>query len=497
MNQFKKLAGQTVIYGLGSVIPRILNYILLTPFYTRVLHSVADYGTHSYLYSFSAFIIILLTFGMETTFFRYAKNKGIENVFTTSYYFLLANALAFSLLVLIFQVDIAKAIGINNIKYLWYFIGIIFFDVVTAIPFSALRYNEKAKTFALLKIVNIIINIVINLIYLWLIPLLINKYGFNFDRIFSQDNLLEYTFRANLIASFCTFLLLIPHTKSYFKKFQLPLFKEMIVYSFPIMISGILGMINEVADKILLKYLLPKDVAAFEQIGIYAANYKLAALITIFNSMFRYALEPFFFKVYGNKDSKDIYALISKYYLIFGTFVLLVIVLYIDIFKFFIGSKYHEGLHIVPIILFSNLIFGLYYTMGVWYKVIDKTYFSAYFSLVGAVLTILGNYLLIPIFGYTGSAIATLICYSVMLFLTIYYERIHYRINYDYKFMINLILVSLLIVILSYSVKIDNLYIKLLFSSILIVGYVIFVVLSNKEIKDIVSNYVRGKNSNN
>ena len=159
---------------------------------------------------------------METTFFRYAKNRGIENVFTTSYYFLLANALAFSLLVLIFQVDIAKAIGINNIKYLWYFIGIIFFDVVTAIPFSALRYNEKAKTFALLKIVNIIINIVINLIYLWLIPLLINKYGFNFDRIFSQDNLLEYTFRANLIASFCTFLLLIPHTKSYFKKFQLP-----------------------------------------------------------------------------------------------------------------------------------------------------------------------------------------------------------------------------------------------------------------------------------
>jgi O-antigen/teichoic acid export membrane protein len=182
--------------------------------------------------------------------------------------------------------------------------------------------------------------------------------------------------------------------------------------------------------------------------------------------------------------------------LIFGAFVLLVIVLYIDIFKFFIGSKYHEGLHIVPIILFSNLIFGLYYTMGVWYKVIDKTYFSAYFSLVGAVLTILGNYLLIPIFGYTGSALATLICYSAMLFLTIYYERIYYRINYDYKFMINLILITVLIVILSYFVKTDNLYIKLLFSSILIVGYVIFVVLSNKEIKDIVSNYVRGKNSN-
>lgn len=491
MNQFNALAGQTAIYGIGSVVPRILNYILLTPFYTRVLSSTADYGTHTYLYSFSAFIIILLTFGMETTFFRYAKSKGIENVFTASFFFLLFNSLFFSVLVLLFDTKISSLIGISNTKYLWYFLGIIALDVIAAIPFSALRYDEKAKTFALFKIANISINIIINLLYLWLFPYLQNNYNFDLSSVFNQDNLLEYTFRANLISNFIIFLFLIPQTKHYFSKFDIALLKQMLLYSTPIMVSGLLGMINEVADKILLKYLLPGSTLAFEQIGIYSANYKIAALVTIFNTMFRYALEPFFFKIYGDKESKHKYALISKYYLIFATFILLSIVLYIDIFKYFIGEKYHSGLHIVPIILLANLIFGLYYTMSVWYKVIDKTYFSVIFSFFGAVITLLANYFLIPILGYTGSAIATLLCYLSMLILTIIYENRYYPIIYDYKFMIKLFVVALLIYSINAVISIDNFILNILFNTLLIFGYVIFIIITNNEIKEKFCKYVR------
>jgi O-antigen/teichoic acid export membrane protein len=489
MNQFKKLAGQTAIYGLGSVIPRILNYILLTPFYTRVLTSISDYGTHTYLYSYSAFLIILLTFGMETTFFRYAKSRGIEKVFTTSFYFLFINGLLFSILIFLFGGKISNAIGILKVEYLWYFVGIIALDVFSAIPFAALRYIEKARLFAILKIFNVSVNIVINLIYLWLIPLLINNFGWDFSSVYSSENLLEYTFRANLIANILTFVILIPRTKQFFTKIDFVIFKEMLIYSAPIMISGILGMINEVADKILLKYLLPKNVTAFEQIGIYAANYKIAALITIFNSMFRYALEPFFFKIYGNEDSKLKYAIISKYYLIFGMFILLAVSLFIDIFKYFISENYHSGLHIVPIVLLANLFFGMYYTMAVWYKVTDKTYFSAIFALVGALVTIAGNYVLIPVMGYTGSAIATLMCYFVMFLCTVYFGQRNYRISYDYSFMIQLTFFSTLLFLLYSFVDIENLYLKLLFSAILMGGYVIFVVFTNKEIKDKILSY--------
>ncbi len=489
MSQFKKLAGQTAIYGFGSVVPRILNYILLTPFYTRVLTSISDYGTHTYLYSYGAFLIILLTFGMETTFFRYAKSKGIEKVFTTSFVFLFINAFLFSIIILFNADRISQLIGIIKVEYLYYFLGIISLDVISAIPFATLRYNEKARLFAFLKIINVLVNISVNLFYLWLIPLLISTYNWDFSMIYDSQNLLEYTFKANLIANIITFLMLIPNTRKYYSKFDVVIFKEMFFYSAPILISGILGMINEVADKILLKYLLPKNISAFEQIGIYSANYKIAALITIFNSMFRYALEPFFFKVYGYDESKSRYAIISKYYLIFGLFILLIVNLFIDVFKYFISENYHSGLHIVPVVLLANLLFGMYYTMAVWYKVTDKTYFSAIFALIGSTVTILANIIMIPLFGYTGSAFATLLCYFVMFILTVYFGQKHYPINYNYGYMLKLALFSMLVFIVGNYLPFDNLYLKFSFNAVLLIAYIIFVVFTNREIHDKIFNY--------
>ncbi|MDD2562589.1 MAG: polysaccharide biosynthesis C-terminal domain-containing protein [Salinivirgaceae bacterium] len=489
MNQFKKLAGQTAIYGIGSVVPRILNYILLTPFYTRVLPTVVDYGTHTYLYSYSAFLIILLTFGMETTFFRYAKKRGIEKVYSASFVFLLFNSIIFSCLIFSSDTAIAAFIGNPKVEYIWYFIGIITLDVISTIPFATLRYLEKAKLFATLKLLSVVINIIVNLFYLWLIPLLQKNTSIDFSSIYDPSRLLEYTFRANLIANFFTFLFLIPHTWRFYKLFDISLLKEMIIYSFPIMLSGLMGMINEVADKILLNFMLPKDVNAMQQIGVYSANYKIGMLLSIFNSMFRFGLEPFFFKISDNSDSKSNYAIITKYYLYFGLLILLGVTLFINYFKYFISSNYYDGLHIVPIVLLAHLFFGLYYTLSVWYKVTDKTYFSAIFALVGALVTLLINIILIPIMGYTGSAIATLLCYFSMLILTIYYGQIHYYIKYEFKAMFSVFGFAVLIFVFGKVIRFDNEIINFLYNSVLIVAYLIFVIFSNKEILNKLKSY--------
>lgn len=483
MGAFNKLAGQTAIYGLGSVIPRILNYILLTPFYTRVLPSVSDYGTHSYLYSFCAFAIIVLTFGMETTFFRYAKSKGLSNVYSTSFFFLTFNALLFSFLVLLFDNDISNLLKISRVDYIWYFVGIIALDVISAIPFATLRFQEKAKTFALIKIGNVLINIAINLFYLLLLPYLSQHTTLDLSGIFDSNNLLEYTFRANLITNVITFLILVPLIKNNFCRPNLTLLREMLFYSFPIMLSGLLGMINEVSDKILLNYLLPAHVDAVREIGIYAANYKIAALVTIFNTMFRFALEPFFFKVADTSDKKTIYALITKYYLIFGLCIVLGVYFYIDLFKYFISSEYRSGLSVIPIILFANFFFGLYYTMSVWYKVTDKTYFSAIFALIGAVLTVVCNFLLVPSLGYYGSAISTFICYFAMLLLTYMFGQRHFRIKYDLKSMLFSLFVAIGLFIVSYILNIEHLISKLLVNSLFFVVFLGVVFVSNKELR--------------
>jgi len=478
----KSLASQTAIYGLGSVIPRVLNYLLLTPFYTRVLSTVSDYGTHSYLYAYCALILVLLTFGMETTFFRYARQHGLKKVYSTSTYFLIFNSLIFIVLIFAFQDTVTDLININRKDYMWYFAGIILFDVVCAIPFATLRYLEKAKLFTILKLINITVNIAVNLFYFWLIPLLKQKTSIDFSSIYSESNLLEYAFRANLIASIVTLLLLLPYSCKYFTKFDYKLFVDMLKYSSPILISGIFGMVNEVFDKVLLEKLIPIENNPFEQIGIYSANYKIAALMTIFIQMFRFGAEPFIFKIAGEKDSKDKYRQITKYFLYAGLLVFLSVMLYIDLFKYLISSRFHSGLSILPYVLIALFFFGLYYTISFWYKITDKTKYAAYLSLLGAIITISANYILVPIYGYPGAAYATLICYSTMFFVSFYLNQKYYRIDYEIKKFITVFVAAILLYIISTLITIDNLLIKMLINTILLIIFITFVIRIDKEI---------------
>ncbi len=474
MSNLKSLANQTFIYGLGSVIPRILNYIVLTPFYTRIFTSQGDYGTHSYLYAFSAFVIILLTYGMETTYFRFAsQDSDFKNTFTTSFIFLFINSFLFSCFIFLFRNNISYYLDTKP-DYVLIFTGIIVTDVISTIPFANLRIHNRASTFAFLKIFNIIVNIGFNILFLYILPKL-NCFELNVLKFYDKSNLLKYTFYSNLFANLFTLIFLIKDIKNNWGAFSFNLFIKMIPYSSPIMVSGLLGMINEVADKIFLKFFLPKNVDSFKEIGIYTANYKIAALITIFNSMFRYAFEPFIFKISKEIDNKEKYSRVTLYYLYIALIVSLIILLFLDIFKYFIGSNYHIGLKIVPIILIANVFFGLYYTMSVWYKILDKTIYAVRFSLIGAIVTVISNIILIPSKGYMGAAFATLICYFLMFILTTYYNQRIYPIPYDFKNMFLGFFVFMLILALNHFLDIENIFLKFSIKLLLLASFIVLV----------------------
>jgi len=475
MNDYKALAGQTLIYGLGSVVPRILNYILLTPFYTRIFTSQSDYGVHSYLYAISAFILVILTFGIETTFFRYAQKDDYKKVYSTAYIFLLANSILFIFFTYFFYDTINQWLDIQNKRYVFWFLGIIITDVISTIPLADLRLKNLAKKFAILRISNVVINIVLNFIFLLLLP----KFNLSF---FKNFDLVEYTFISNFLANGITLIFLIFPIRFSKRDFDYSIFKKMVSYSYPIMISGILGMINEVADKVFLKFLLPKDIDSFKEIGIYTANYKIAALITIYNTMFRYAFEPFLFKISGNLNNKEKYANITMIYFLSVSIIYVLIICFIDYVKLFIGSSYHEGLKIVPIVLMANIFFGLYYTMSVWYKINDKTYFAIIFSLVGAIITMVLNIILIPIIGYFGAAVATLVCYFMMFVLTAYFNQKYYPIEYKFYRMIEIFLSLIGITIFLNGFSFDSIYLNFALRTIIALLFIFYLYKRNYDI---------------
>jgi len=407
---FNGLAGQTMIYGLGTIVPRLLNYLLLTPFYTRIF-SVSQYGTVSELYAYSSLLLVLLIHGMETTYFRYSIDKKDEqDTFNHALFSTALFASVFLLFALFCKNGIAELIGYkSNTNYIICFGFIIFFDVITAIPFARLRNQNRALKFSLIKFFNITINVLLNIFF------------FN----------VGYAFISNMVASLFSFLMLLPEYKSFEFKISLSKYKVLLNYAWPLIIIGIAGIINEVSDKIFIKHLSAPNLDALQQVGIYAANYKLAVLMTIFIQMFNYAAEPYFFKKSKFADAKESYRVVMNYFVIFCLLIFLVVTLYIDIFKYFIGVKFHSGLPIVPIILLANMMLGIYYNLSVWYKINNMTSSGAVISLIGVVITLLLNILLIPRIGYWGSAIATFACYFVMVVVSYFWGQKVYKVSYN------------------------------------------------------------------
>ena len=474
MNYLKQLAGQTAIYGLGTIIPRLMNFLLMTPFYTRVFQK-GEYGVVTELYAYAALFLVLLTYGMETTFFRYSeKEKNKDRVYSTSFISLLVTSLGFIVIIFLFSHSIADLIRYSSHhEYIIFFGLIIGIDSITAIPFARLRQQNKAFRFAIIKIINVLVLIGANMFFLWICPMIAESNPSSPLLIFYSPEIgVGYAFISNLIASVVTLILLIPDIFQIKLKFDKALLRRMLNYAFPILIVGLLGMFNDVSDKIFLKYLWPDKEEALQIVGIYGANFKLAVLLTIFTQMFRYAAEPFFFAKAKDKDSKLIYANVMKYFVIFELLIFLGVTLYIDFAKYFIDEKFWEGLSIVPIILFAKIFFGITINLSIWYKLTDKTRYGAYINLVGVVIIILFNVLLIPIWGYMASAWGQFACYFSIMLLSFFLGRKHFRIDYDIKRIFFYTIFAILLFFVNEYLAISDFIQQTVFSTFLILLFV-------------------------
>ena len=437
MNPLKKLASQTAIYGLSSVVGRLLNY-LLVPLYTRYFLP-EEYGVVTELYAYVAFLVIILTYGIETAFFRFSqKEKNNRIVYSTSLISLLFSSLLFIILMFVFSENISSSIGYpNNQEYIKWFALIIGLDAISSISFAKLRALNKATRFALIRLVNIFVNIGLNLFFIIYCPYAIenNLQSLNFvNSVYSPSVGVGYIFIANLFASVITILMLLPEMINSVWVFERNLWKKMMIYASPLLIAGLAGMTNETIDRILLKYLLPESSNISREIGLYGAFYKLSIIMILFIQTFRFAAEPFYFSQEREHNSRKIYADVMKYFIIVTSFIFLIVTTFYDFFINFLGSKYHDerGFLVVSILLFANFFLGIYYNLSIWYKLTEKTKYGAYIAIFGASITIILNFLLIPILGFVGSALATLACYFFMVLISFYLSNKYFPIPYNY-----------------------------------------------------------------
>jgi O-antigen/teichoic acid export membrane protein len=434
LKALKRLTGETAIYGMPSIIGRFLNW-WLSPYWTYIFANQADMGSIINVYAYVAFLFVILTYGMETGFFRFAaKENDNDKVFSTSFISILFTSISFVLLIFVFKDDISKALEITGKTSFITIMGItVALDVISTIPFAKLRLQHRPIRFAYIKFINIGINIVLNIFFLSLCPLIIKHYPGGFlSKIYDPDFRIGYVFLSNLISSVFTLILLIPEMRVKIK-FEYVLLKKMLIYSFPILIVGITGMINQNIDKILLPKLLPDSLEPMKQLGIYGVAFKMAVLLNMFVQAFRFAFEPFFFSQKNDVESKTIYIIVMKYFVIFGLVIFLFMSTFIDLFIKINATQYRDAIGIVPIVMMANFFMGVYFTLSLWYKVTDKTKYGAYQGILGSVVTVLINVLLIPFMGYYACAIAILACFVVMTVVSYFGGQKHYPINYDLK----------------------------------------------------------------
>lgn len=410
---------------------------LLVPLYTDNLKEASDYGVVTLVFSWLVFMNVFLSYGMETSFFRFYNSESNKHkVIQTSMISIFWSSLIFLFVALLFRGDIATSSFINvEVEYVTYAIWILVLDALVVIPFSKLRAFGKPKTYALVKISNTTINIILNLFFLLYLPKMAQA---NPDSllgvIYVEDFQVGYIFVANLIASLLTFLYLLPDYLRIKWQFDYALWKKMMSYGFPILIAGIAFAINEHFDKILLEWILPENIAKHE-VGVYGACYKLGLFMVLFATAFRLGIEPFFFSYAKNENAKKTYAQITKFFVIFGSLILLGVVVFADVLKQIMipNPTYWEAMKVVPLIILANFFLGIYHNLSVWYKLTDKTKMGAYISIVGAIITLSLNFILIPRISYMGSAIATLCAYGSMMILSYFMGKKYYNIPYDMK----------------------------------------------------------------
>lgn len=433
MSLYKNLFKQTFIYGIATVLPRMLSFLLVR-LYTDLMPR-SEYGEVTIVLSWMVFFNVILSYGMETAFFRfYSKEENKKSVIETTTISIFWTSMSFLTIALLFRNTLAEWANVE-IQYVTYAIWILVFDALAIIPFSKLRALQRPMKYAVIKIGNVVLNLGLNVFFLLILPKLAQSDSESFwSTIYIQDFQVGYIFIANLIASLATLLAFLPDYVFLKWQFDVALWKKMMHYGWPILFAGLAFGINEHFDKILLEKLLPETIALSE-VGAYSACYKLGLFMVLFRTAYTLGIEPFFFSHAGNENAPQTYATVTKYFVIFGSLILLCVVVFADVLKvILIGNpEYWEAMKVVPLIILANFFLGIYTNLSVWYKLIDKTKVGAYISVFGAVVTLVLNFLLIPIFSYMGSAIATLAAYGSMMAISYYLGNKHYPIPYDKK----------------------------------------------------------------
>jgi O-antigen/teichoic acid export membrane protein len=412
----------------------------------------ADYGETTILMAYMVFFNVILSYGMETAFFRfYSAEEDKKSVIQTSTISIFWSSIAFLFLSLLYRNTLSSWINVE-VEFVTYAIWILVLDALVIIPFSKLRAEQRPIVFAVIKIGNVLINMVLNVFFLLYLPKIAQSNPNGFLATLYFDNFqVGYIFVANLIASLATFVVLSPDYLRLKWKLDFKLWKKMMLYGFPILIAGIAFAVNEHLDKIILEFLLPKNIGKAE-VGAYSACYKLGLFMVLFATAFRLGIEPFFFSHAKNENAKQTYAMITKFFVIFGSLILLGVIVFADLLKQIMikDESYWEAMKVVPLIILANFFLGIYNNLSVWYKLTDKTKIGAYISIVGAILTLLLNYLLIPKYSYMGSAIGTIVAYGSMMIISYLLGKKYYSIPYDMKKIGGYLAVSILFSILSF-----------------------------------------------
>ncbi len=463
MAGLKSLAKETAIYGVSSIVGRFLNY-LLVPVYTIALPaSSGGYGVVTNIYAWVALILVLLTCGMETGFFRFA-NKGQDDpmrVYSTTLLSVSIGSLVFVALGLLFLEPIAGWLEYG--EHPWY-IGmmmiVVAMDAIQSIPFAYLRYKKRPIKFAALKLLFIFLNIALNLFYY----------------VILEGNDVGYAFLFNLVCTSVVMVCMIPELRGFTYVLDKELLKRMLRYSLPLVILGVAGILNQVADKIIFPFVYPDEAEATIQLGIYGAASKIAMIMAMFTQAFRFAYEPFVFGKSKEKDSREMYAQAMKFFIIFTLLAFLAVMFYLDILRHVIGRDYWDGLRVVPIVMAAEIFMGIYFNLSFWYKLIDETRWGAYFSLTGCIILILMNIFLVPKYGYIACAWAGFTGYGVAMLLSYFVGQKKYPIQYDLKAIGMYVLLAAVLYVAAEYVSIDNIYLRMAYRTVLLLLFIAYVV---------------------
>ena len=473
MNKLYKIAGDTVLYGASTILGRLINWFL-TPFYIRTLLQ-EEFGVVVNIYSFIAVLLVINTLGFETGYFRFVKEYDSKKVRNSLISGIALFSVVFIILTLIFIPNISDLFaGIESINWIILLaVLIVTTDAINSIPFAHFRYQNRALKYSGYRLLQVILTVLFNLVYLVLFPYLI-KNGYNLPGyLYNNDLRIFYVLWSNFLSSFIIFLIFIPAILKDNFSISKDILKVVFKYSYPIVLVGLFGILNQNIDKILLPYLIQSN-QPFKELAIYGANFKIGVLMALFTQSFRLAFEPFFFKEGKNKDSKDVYSEVLKYFTFFGMLIFLGVVLFIDLVNIILTPEYIEGNVIIPLILLSQLFFGIYYSLSLWYKLTDRTIFGFYMSLSGFIINLAGLLILVPLYGYIGAAVSIFISFFVITAVSYVLGQKYYPINYPVIRIFILIAVGIILYFIDLKLTIHVVYIRYLVKGSIFVFYILF-----------------------